>query len=97
MKKPDGFSGVNTRLAFDIEILLSNYDNKDFNKMSIDQSFNAFKRNDLKVRYKLKLDGETEYSDRRIISKVLKLDENNQYRFAMTKLPPGCIKQMVGI
>ena len=61
--------------------------------MNIDQNFTALKRGDLKVGYKLKLDGETEYSDRRIISKILKLDENKQYGFAMTKpMPTGCIK-----
>ena len=60
--------------------------------MSIEQSFKVFKRDNLKVGYKLKLDGETEHSDRRMISKILKLDENNQYGFAMTKpMPTGCI------
>ena len=30
---------------------------------------------------------------KRVISKILKLDENNQYGHAMTKpLPTGCIK-----
>ena len=89
-----GFSGVNARLAFDKEILLPNYDDKDFNKLSIDQGFKAFKRDDLKVGYKLKLDGEAKYSDKRIISKVLKLYENNQYGFAMTRpMPTGCIRE----
>ena len=89
-----GFSGVNARLPFDKEILLPNYDDKDFNKLSIDQSFKAFKRDNLQVRYKLKLDGETEYFDRRVISNVLKLDENNQYGFAMTRpMPTGCIRE----
>ena len=72
-----GFSGVNTRLAFDIEILLPNHAYKDFEK--IDQTFKAFKGDDLKTGYNLKLDREIEYSDRRIISKISKLDENNQY------------------
>ena len=82
-----GFSGVNTRFAFDTGILLLNYA-----KMSTEQSFKVFKRDNLKVGYKLKLDGETEHSDRRMISKILKLDENNQYGFAITKpMPTGCI------
>ena len=74
-----GFNGLNTRLAFDIEILLPIYTYQDFDKMSIDQAFKTFKRDDIKVGYKLKLDSEIEYSDRIIISKILKLDENNQY------------------
>ena len=89
-----GFSAVNTRLSFDTEILLPNYTYKDFDKTSIDQTFKAFKIVDLKVRYKLKLDGETDYSNRIIISEILKLDKNNQCGFAMTKpMPTGCIKE----
>ena len=38
-------------------------------------------------------EGET-YEGRRVISKILKLDENNQYGYAMTKpMPTGCIKE----
>ena len=41
----------------------------------------------------MKLDKEKDYSDRRGIAKILKLDENNQYGFAMTKpVPIGSIK-----
>ena len=62
--------------------------------MSIDKSFKEFKRDNSKLEYKLKLDSETEYSDRTIISKILKLDEENQYRFGMTKpMPTSCIKE----
>ena len=48
--------------------------------MNISESFKAFKRDDLKICYKLKLDGE-DYSDLRVNAKSLKLDENNQYGF----------------
>lgn len=64
----DRFSCVNTRLGFDTEILLYNLTQRDFNKMMIDKCFKAFKRNDLKVCYRLKLDREENYSDRRIIA-----------------------------
>lgn len=38
--------------------------------------------------------GEESYSGRTVISKIMKLDENNQYGFAMTKpMPIGCIKE----
>ena len=62
--------------------------------MSVDQSFKACKRDDLKVVYSLKLNGETKPEKRRVINKILKLDENNQYGFAMTKpMHTGCIKE----
>ena len=62
--------------------------------MTVDQSFKAYKRDNLKVVYSLKLDGENNPEKRRIIGKILKLDENNQYGFAMTKpMPTCCIKE----
>ena len=64
------FSSVNTRLAFDSQILLPNLTDKTDN---------------------LKLDNEK--VKKTIITKILKLDENNQYGNAMTKpLLTGCIK-----
>ena len=53
-----------------------------------------FKKEDLKSSnkpiYKIRLDEEQESKGRRIFSKIFKLDENNQYGFAMTKpLPTG--------
>ena len=88
------FSCVNTRLGFDAEILLPNLTQLDFNKMNIDESIHAFKRDNLKVCYRSKLDGEKNYSEHRVITKILKLDENNQYGLAMTKpMAVGSIKQ----
>ena len=47
-----------------------------------------------KICYKLKLDNEKCYSNMTPISKILKVDENNQCSFAMTKpLPISCIKK----
>ena len=75
-----GFSAVNTRLAFDTEILLPN-DNTDSSN---------YKNYNHKIAYNLDLTGEKK--DYRLISKILKLDENNQYGYAMTKpMPTGCI------
>ena len=89
-----GLSCVNTRLGFDIGILLPNLTQRDYNKMNITESFKAFKRDDLKICYRLKLDGEEDYSDWRVIAKILKLNENNQYDFVMTKpMPIGSIKR----
>ena len=62
--------------------------------MSINQSFKAFKHHSLKVIYSLKLDKNDSFEKKRIITKIVKFDENNQYGFAMTKpIPTGCIKE----
>ena len=75
-----GFSGVNTYLAFDTSILFPN--KEDLNE----------KRDDLKIVYNLKINNENK--KKRIVSKILKMNENNQYGNAMTKpLPCGCIKK----
>ena len=64
---------MNTRLAFDTEILLNNNKNE-------------------KVILYLYIDGKKQ--TKRISTKILKMDENNQYRHAMTKaLPYGCMKK----
>ena len=60
--------------------------------MNIDQSFRAYKRDDLKLIYKIKFDNKENYSNKRVITKILQLDENNQYGFPMTKsMPTGSI------
>ena len=67
---------------------------EDYKRMNIDQSFRAYKRDDLKVAYILKLKGEIHPKKRRVIKKILKLDENDQYGFAMTKpMSTGCITE----
>ena len=69
-----GFSCVNTRLAFDTEILLKDD-----------------KKND-KVLFDLHIDSKKQ--TKRISSKILKMDENNQYGKAMTKpLSYSCMKK----
>ena len=69
-----GFSCVNTRLAFDSQILLPRKED-------------GTRDNNCKIIYDI-------YGqDERVITKILKLDENNQYGHGMTKpLPTGCIK-----
>ena len=89
-----GFSSVNNRLSFDTEILMPNLRASDYEKMNIYESFTAYKRDDLKVVYSLKLNNEKTFSKKRVISKIVKLDENNQYGYAMTRpMPTGCIKE----
>ena len=91
-----GLSCVNTRLSFDTELLMPNLTESDYKKMKIDKSFKAYKRDYLKVIYRIKLDNENSYHEKRIISRILKLDENNQYSFAMTKpIPLGCNKEQL--
>lgn len=88
-----GFNCVNTRLAFYTANLMRNISRVEFDKMKIHENLQALKEQDLKVGYKLKLDDEKTYRDKRVISKILKLDENNHYGYAITKpLPTGCIK-----
>ena len=81
-----GFSCVNTRLAFDSQILLSNLADKiHLEKNPMNKYFNC------KVVYNLKMNNEK--VKKRVITKILKLDENNKYGHGMTKpLPTGCIK-----
>ena len=68
-----GFSCVNTRLAFDTEVLINKIENE-------------------KVIFDLLIDGKKQ--TKRISSKILRMDENNQYGMAMTKaLLYGCIKK----
>ena len=62
--------------------------------MNIDESFQTYKNQNYKVAYKIKLDNEPIDYQRRVISKILKFDENNQYGFAMMKpMPVGSIKE----
>ena len=78
-----GFSCVNNQLTFDSDIFLTNAKKKD-NDYRKDYNF--------EVAYHIKLDYE-KTQPKRIITKTLKLDENYQYGFGMTKpLPTGCIK-----
>ena len=68
-----GFSCVNTRFAFDTQILLGDIKNE-------------------KVLFDLEIGGKKQ--TKRISTKTLKMDENNQHGQAMTKpLPYGCIKK----
>ena len=81
-----GFSCVNTRLAFDSQILLPNLENKDvLENNPMNKDFNY------KIVYNLKINNEK--VKKRVITIILKLDENSQYSNGMTKqLPTGCIK-----
>ena len=76
-----GSSCVNTRLLFDTDLLMPNLIEKDFDKMNIDQSFKAFKRDDLKLVYKVKFDNQKKHEKKRVVTKILKLGENNQYGY----------------
>ena len=91
-----GFSSVNTQLAFNTEILLPNaLENTDSEEVdNLDNSDDLRKDYKYKICYKLKLDNEKEYTTKSVITKILKLGENNQYGYGMTKpLSTGCIKQ----
>ena len=89
-----GYSCVNNRIGFGTEVLLSNFSKSEYARMSIDESFKAFKNQNYKIRFTIKLDNDEKSKEYRVISKAIKLDENNQYGFAMTKpMPVGAIKE----
>ena len=74
-------------MSFDSELRLPNVVKPD-KENSKDYSY--------KVAYNLMLDREEKYTTKRVISKILKLDENNQYGYAMTKTTPsGSIKKKI--
>ena len=57
-------------------------------------SFKAYRRDDLKAIDRIRLDNENVYHERHVIIKILKLNENNQYGYPMTKpIPTVCIKE----
>ena len=72
------FGSVNTRLAFDTEILLPNFIENTASEDNTDKSDNLRKDYNHKISYKLKLDNE-KGTQQRVITKTLKLDKNNQY------------------
>ena len=83
-----GFSCVNNLLDFNTWIFLPNVTKQTNEKDNeIDRKVYNYK-----VCYNLRLNN-VEMQPKRIIAKILKLDENNQYGFGMTKpLPTGCIE-----
>ena len=84
-----GYSSVNNRLSFDTELLMPN-----FSKAEYEKDPTLFKRDDLKLGYILKLNNYSSYERKRVITKIVKFDENNQYGYAMTRpMPTGRIKQ----
>ena len=56
-------------MSFDAELLIPNLTEKEFNKMNIDQSFKAFKRDDLKLVYKVKFDNQKKHERKRVVTK----------------------------
>ena len=75
-------------MDFDTEIFLPNLSSPDNNETNVLQEDYNYK-----ICYKLKLDTDKDYNTYRVMSKILKLDENNQYGFAIAKpMPTGCIK-----
>ena len=89
-----GYSCVNNRIGFDTEILLPNFTKSEYAKMNIDESFKAYKNQNYKIGYRIKLDNDEKSKEYRVISKIIKFDENNQYGFAMTKpMAVGGIKE----
>ena len=60
-----GFSCVNTRLAFDTEILLPNLENQQSNDDVLQKDYNY------KICYKLRLDSDKEHKTHRVITNMV--------------------------
>ena len=56
--------------------------------MTIDESFKAYKRSEKKIIHHLMLENEESSSLKRFITKISKLDENNQCGYAIVKSMP---------
>ena len=55
-------------------------------------------KENLKLIYKIRNEEKNISEDKRVVTKILKMDENNQYRNAMTKpLPIGSIKNSIKV
>ena len=77
-----GFSCVNTGLAFNSNILLP-------------KNLQYQPKENWKLIYKIKNKMKNIFEDKRVVTKILKVDENNQYGNAKTKpLPMGSIKRV---
>ena len=74
----EGFSSVNTGVAFDTEILLPSLSSKDNSQLNVDESFQIQKRTDLKVGDRLQSRNDSSYNAYQEIRKILKMDQNNQ-------------------
>ena len=75
------FSCEKTRLAFDSSILLP-------------KNLQYQQKENFKFIFKIKHEMENIFEDKRVVTKILKMDENNQYGNDMTKpLPTGNIKK----
>ena len=57
---------------------MPNLSKADYKKMNIDENFKAYRRGDLKAIDRIKLDSENAYQKRHVITKILKLNENDQ-------------------
>ena len=64
---------------------MPNFSAADFEKVSVDKIFHLYKRDDLKILCRLKMDAQTNSSDQSVISKIMMLDENNHYGYAINK------------
>ena len=77
------------QIVDELRNLYGHKDEKSKRKVLMGRLYELWKSEDLKTKnkpiYNICLDGEEKSSKRRIFSKILKLDENNQYDFAMTK------------
>ena len=92
MPKSKEYLDEKDQIVDDLENVYREKDEKTKRKVLMGRLYKLWKDQDLKTEnkpiYNIYLNGEGKNSKRRIFSKIFKLDENNQYGFAMTKPPP---------
>ena len=96
--KSPGFMNEKDRIIEQMKNLCGEENNKSEKEKLNKRLYELLKQEDLKSSnkpiYSLRLDREEESHKRRVLSKIFKLDKNNQYRFAMTNLlPTGTFKR----
>ena len=81
-----GYTCVNNRIGFNTEVLLPNFSKSEYAKMSIGESFKAYKNQKYKVGFTIKLDNDEKSKEYRVISKKSNLMKTRQGKKQEIKL-----------
>ena len=81
-----GYTFVNNRIGFNTEVLLPNFSKSEYAKMSIGESFKAYKNQKYKVGFTIKLDNDEKSKEYRVISKKSNLMKTRQGKKQEIKL-----------
>ena len=88
-----GFSSVYTRLAFELPNLINQEKSEQKSEEKSEENEEFRESYDYKICYNIRLNNEKDHSKKKNYNKDLKVGENNQYGYGMTKpSPTDCIK-----